>query len=312
MRLHKNPCRSRYFLSKQDLTPQPSVCSKETTPHVVDPRYPGAVDEILHLGDFWNEEKLRGHKAEIISHTKRVSRLFKIAYSQLAEAKVIKDELDGYYDEAADFAKINKIIHDIAQEIITGAPVQFETEADERHLFATAFTPGGHVHHLDTILQDVEVLYLINGDAAAIGSLIVGTLAHAVNMHGLRSEVYHCALEPEEADLLVIPALKTAVLKDITGINFNPQHLPNLSGMQVHNLNRHLNQEVLNIYDREIKCCRERLTSALCRAINYIGQAKAEHDVLEQYYIPAMDYDAINQKCQETLQRILKYAEEKS
>ncbi len=281
-----------------------------TAPHIIDPRFPGAVDEILHLGDFWDEEKLRAQKQEIITGTRRVSRLFKIAYCQLAEAYVIKNELDGYYEEATGFAGVNKIIHDIAQAITSKATAQFNFEPYERHLFATAFTPGGHVHHLDSILQDVEELHLIAGEAAAIGSKIVGIIADTVKRHGLNSEVYHCPLDPEEADLLVIPMLKTAVLKDIPGLNFKPQDMAGIKRIKVYNLDQYLNKDTLTEYRQEIKCCHERLHSALCRAIKYIAKAKAEHDILEAYYIPAMNFAAINAKRDEILQRILKYAEE--
>lgn len=276
----------------------------------MDPKNPGAVDEILHLGDYWNEQLLRKHKNEILASNARVGKLFKIAYSQLAEAKVIKDERDSYYDEATNFAGVNKFIHDIAKSIISKANMQFEQEPNERHLFATAFTPEGHAHHLDTILQDVEKLYLITGEANAIGSYIVGTIADAVNMHGLDTEVYHCTLEPEEVDLVVIPSMKIAVLKDIPTINFKPQDIPNIKQVKVFNLDQFLDQDIVAVYDTEIKCCNERLQSALCRAISYIAAAKAEHDVMERYYIPAMNFDAINTKRNEILQRILKYAEE--
>src|SRR6056297_375720 len=37
-----------------------------TAPHVVDPKNPGAVDEILHLGDFWDERKMIENKDLII------------------------------------------------------------------------------------------------------------------------------------------------------------------------------------------------------------------------------------------------------
>ncbi|WP_073166815.1 hypothetical protein [Desulfofundulus australicus] len=50
-----------------------------TTPHVVDPKNPGAVDEIVHLGDHWNEEGLRAHKKEILALNQEIGRLFKRA-----------------------------------------------------------------------------------------------------------------------------------------------------------------------------------------------------------------------------------------
>ncbi|MEG6616631.1 PRK06851 family protein [Peptococcaceae bacterium 1198_IL3148] len=281
-----------------------------TAPHVVDPKNPGAVDEILHLGEYWNEGLLRQHKNEIMATNARVGRLFKIAYSQLAEAKVIKDERDGYYDEATNFAMVNGVIHQIAKSIISKADTQFKNEPKERHLFATALTPGGNVHHLDSILQDVQTLHLITGEASAIGSYIVGTIADAINIHGLDSEVYHCALEPEEVDLVVVPSIKVAILKDIPGINFKPQDIPKIKRIEMYNLDQFIDQDILTVYDREIKCCNERLHAAICRALSYIAAAKAEHDMMEKFYISAMDFEAINAKREEMLQRILKYAEE--
>ena len=37
-----------------------------TSPHIVDPINPGAVDEIVNLGEFWNVENLEKNKDEII------------------------------------------------------------------------------------------------------------------------------------------------------------------------------------------------------------------------------------------------------
>ncbi|MTI80316.1 MAG: hypothetical protein FH758_05440 [Firmicutes bacterium] len=281
-----------------------------TAPHVVDPKNPGVVDEIIHLGDHWNEPEIRKSKEEVLASNARVGRLFEIAYSQLAEAKIIRDELNNYYDDAINYGQVNGVIHEIAKSIVSKAKIQFAEEPYERHLFATAFTPNGQAHHLDTILQDVEKLYLVSGDATATGSYVVGTIADAMHMHGLDTEVYHCAMEPEEVDLVVIPSMKTAVLKNVPGINFKPQDVASIEKVKMFNLNQFLDPDILAVYDKEIKCCHERLNSAIGRALGYIAAAKKEHDVMEEYYIPAMDFDAINARRDEILQRVLKYAEE--
>lgn len=54
------------------------VINTYTAPHVVDPKNPGAVDEIIHLGDFWDEEKMRENKEAVLKSNARVGRLFKI------------------------------------------------------------------------------------------------------------------------------------------------------------------------------------------------------------------------------------------
>ena len=42
-----------------------------TAPHIVDPVTPGAVDEIINLGQFWDEEKLKGSRWEIMRLVRR-------------------------------------------------------------------------------------------------------------------------------------------------------------------------------------------------------------------------------------------------
>ncbi|GAB6158412.1 PRK06851 family protein [Desulfotomaculum varum] len=284
-----------------------------TAPHVVDPKNPGAVDEIIHLGDFWDESKLLENKQAVLKSNARVARLFKIAYSQLAEAKVIKDELDSYYAEAINMAGVHGIIHSIAEDILEDVmedgQLQFTRVPQDRHLFATALTPQGQAHFLETVLDGVKKLYFITGEAGAIGSQVVGTIAKAMHMHGLDTEVYHCAFEPTAVDLVIMPALNIAVLKDVPGINLRIQDIPGLKKVKIKDLNQYLDRLTLSLYDKEIKCAGERFNAAIGRAISYIAAAKAEHDVMEQYYIPAMDFAAINAKRDELLARILKYAE---
>ncbi len=57
-----------------------------TAPHIVDPKNPGAVDEIVHLGDFWDEDLLRQNKEAVLKSNQRVGRLFQSAYFSLREA----------------------------------------------------------------------------------------------------------------------------------------------------------------------------------------------------------------------------------
>ncbi|MGE5507842.1 MAG: hypothetical protein ACM3RP_05080, partial [Chitinophagales bacterium] len=41
-----------------------------TAPHVVDPKHPGAIDTIVHLGDFWDEAAMRQEREAIVAATR--------------------------------------------------------------------------------------------------------------------------------------------------------------------------------------------------------------------------------------------------
>jgi len=280
-----------------------------TAPHVVDPVNPGAVSEIIHLGDYWNEAKLRAAREQILAVNRRLGRLFATAYSQLAEAKVIRDEMESYVTESMRFAPVNQLTADLTREILGERPGRYEAEPWARHLFRSAVSPDGVVHHIGSLLTEVKQLYLLKGRPGSGRSTLVEAVARAAHARGLDTEVYHCALEPHRADLVVIPAVRAAVLKDVEEVAFQPGTVPGLR-VAAYDLDVFLDRSRLAQYEVELMSAGQRFTAALNRAVWYIGEAKKTHDQLETFYIPAMDFTAVERRRDEVLQRILAYASE--
>lgn len=281
-----------------------------TAPHVVDPKNPGAVDEIIHLGDFWNEDLLRKNKEAILTTNRKVGRLFQMAYFSLQEAKAVQEEWESYITEATNFAQVNEVTTAISDAIFRGVTPNFQTQAKSRHLFATAITPEGPMNYLDTVLQDVEKLYVIKGEPGSGKATLIGKIADQARTLGLSTEVYHCSFVPQNVDIVVIPQLSTAVANLSAPISFDPNYLPKLTSCKEINLSAFVSDNVLNEYAKEIAGCRTRFEAAFNRAVNFLSRAKAEHDLMESLYVPAMDFAAINAKRDEILARVLKYAEE--
>lgn len=280
-----------------------------TKPHIVDPQYPGAVDEIVNLGDFWDENILRRAKAEIISTTRRISGHFAAAYSRLAEAKVVRDEMEGYVTGCMRFNRVDRLTAELIRDILGQTRGQSEIVPRDRHLFGTAITPEGVAHHLDSLLADVERLFLIKGMPGSGRSALVETVARAAHRKGLDTEVYHCAFEPRKTDLVIIPQIRTAVLKDVEEVGFRPEHG---SGPRIltYSLDAYLDRKALEHYAAGMMSARSRFGAALQRAVRSIREAKLTHDYLEGFYVPAMDFAAIDRKRREVTKRILEYAGE--
>ncbi|MEW6182230.1 MAG: hypothetical protein AB1500_03500 [Bacillota bacterium] len=278
-----------------------------TAPHVVDPKNPGAVDEIVNLGECWDESKMRDSKKEVLEANRRVRRLFRIAYSQLREAGVIRDELKSYITESMDFAGVNRLLCETAGLIFRGAPVQHNRVAGARRLFASTISPEGVVHHLETLLQDVQRILILRGSPGSGRSTFIARLAETANIRGIDTEVFHCAFDPREMDLLLIPALKTAVLKEVSEIRFTA---PEGLNQQTINLDGLSDPIIHSACGAEIAHARRRFDDALGRGARYIHEAKLMHDYMEGFYIPAMDFRAVEHKRTDVMSRILKYAEE--
>ncbi|WP_338832723.1 hypothetical protein MHLNE_13810 [Moorella humiferrea] len=281
-----------------------------TAPHIVDPKNPGAVDEIIHLGDYWDESKIAAHKEEIIKANTRVSRLFQIAYSALREAKVIRDEWESYISECMIESQVNKAVANLLQAIFNGVAPRYDRPAKTRHLFATAITPDGIITgHVESLLQDVQQLYTISGEPGSGVAQVLARIAELAHEKGLHTEIYHCPFNPRNIDLVIIPEIKTAAMNVQPPHTYDPSSLPELMAMKL-NLTAYIDRDKLGTYAHEISSAAYRYQACLDRAVAYIRQAKLTHDYIESFYIPAMNFEAINAKRQEVLQRILNYAAE--
>lgn len=277
-----------------------------TAPHVVDPRNPGAVDAILHLGDHWNEEGLRNNKREILESNMEVGRLFRRAYGYLASAKVFLDQVESYYQDtkALNVGELDKLCLDLVHEIFEGKTRETNSPR-ARHLFATAITPKGPESHLNTIVDHLSKRYIISGDDGTGKTTLVARLMDAAMMRGFNVEAFHCALTPKQIDHLFIPALDLAIINSVEPHFYMPA--PNdvvIDTMQF--VNPIMNSQYL----AEKIVAREMYRRSMELAIEFIAKAKAEHDKMEAFYVPYMNFDEINARREKTLSRILEIAEE--
>ena len=137
-----------------------------TAPHIIDPQNPGAVDEIINLGAYWDSGAIKRHRDKIIETNAEVGRLFKRAYRYLAAARCVMDEvtvhIGAHTDPAGAYREAERII---AQEMAALPAV--DVPGKVRKMFASAITPLGIVHYLDTLCGSRFKIYTIKNNWGA-------------------------------------------------------------------------------------------------------------------------------------------------
>ena len=277
-----------------------------TAPHVVDPKNPGAVDEILHLGDFWKEDGMRANKRQILENNALVGKLFARAYQYLAAAKCIYDDMVVIHQEATNAAGVYLELEKIVAAEFAAWPIS-DKMGKVRKLFASAITPGGLCNYLETIISSHKNIYIIKG-AAGTGTqvLLSKVVEHAVR-RGFDAEAYYCPMEPEhKVEHVVIPKLSLAFTTS------NKYHSVDINTDKVVDLNGYIHKAVLEKHKDALKYDVETFDAILDKAVATIKKAKETHDVLETFYIPNMKFDEVQVCWEKTLARILAYAEEVS
>ena len=134
-----------------------------TAPHIVDPKNPGAIDEIINLGEYWNEEELEKNKKEIIECNKEISSYFSRCYKFLKSAESIYYDIEEKYKDCMDFGKVNKLTENFIENIFKDIENKGEYKRP-RHLFGTAITPISHIDYADSLLSEADRVYYLNGE----------------------------------------------------------------------------------------------------------------------------------------------------
>ena len=108
-----------------------------TSPHLTDPITPGAVDRIINLGEYWNEEGITVNKGEIIDLNEESSRWYRIAYNYLNAAKSIFRSLEEVYNNAVETGEIYRLVAGIIDKEYGEYPISM-SPGRQKKFFASA------------------------------------------------------------------------------------------------------------------------------------------------------------------------------
>lgn len=274
-----------------------AVMLDATAPHIVDPKNPGAIDEILDLGQFWDRKGIEDNKEEVLACNKEVSRFFKMGFKYFEAAAPIAYEIQSKNIDCMNFGEINKLTTELINNIFESCIPNKEYKPTI-HLFGSALSPIGHVEYTDTILKDINNIYYLEGDLGTGKSTLLNKIASRSEEYGIEAEVFHTPLLPEKIETIVIKDLDIAITTSKLFKDNNKKTI---------NLNLFMDEEKHKKYKEELKFSNNILNELVNYGLLNINKAKEEHDKLEEYYIPNMDFEKINELKDLLIKRIISY-----
>lgn len=272
-----------------------------TAPHVVDPKFPGCLDEILHLGDFWQEDKMVANKSAIMECSREIGKYFQRGYRILRAAKSLYDDWEVINSEAMDYKLANIKAAELINEIFAG--VIGIGAGKVRKLFASAITPEGPVNYLSSIVGTMPNRYIITGEPGTGKSTLVQKVLDTAIAKGLNAEAYYCPLDPQKVEHLLIPAIGVSIATS-TG----PHAYSDNEARRIINMNECLQVNILAKYTAEKTFAQTTFHELFTKTTECIQRAKKLHDLLETYYVPNMNFTGVQQLWETTRDRVLAYA----
>ena len=242
-----------------------------TAPHIVDPVAPGAKDGILNLGVCLDEESLAEHAEEIGQVSREISACYAQAYRYLKAAKQLRDDAAAVYRAALPEAQ-KRMLEREWVSLLPSAEAGSET-----HVFAQAITWKGVLQRLDAVLSDTA--YCLDTPWGFDTNSVLQSVWQAANRRELLRAAYH---DPLEADKLAHVT--------VGGVCFTSAVIP---GAAV--FTPVFDPDVLRREASRLAFDRAAFDLMQNQAVEALAQAKARHDVLERFYIDAMDYDQLDE-----------------
>lgn len=270
-----------------------------TAPHVIDPQYPGCVERIINLGQFWDHQLIAARREAIVELTDQNKACYPRVYHYLKAAAELHEDMYDINSSCTDFDRVNRIADDLIDTIFA-EQTRPRRRGKVRRLFASAYTPQGQVNELHNIMEDFPHQYIIKGEPGTGRDLILERIASHAAASGYDVEAYPCPIVPKRLDHVALPQLGTAV------ISCHAPHIYERNGADVINLNDCLDQAKRSAYQYTLHKDFVLFDELINLALKQLRRAKAIHDELEQQYIPHMDFSRLEQVKEEILSDILR------
>lgn len=263
-----------------------------TAPHIIDPINPGIIDEIIHLGDFWDEEGLKKYHSQIIETNPKVGKSFKRVYNYLKAAKHLHDDWIMFNQKYKDDVLINKVKEEIKNHLFTYN--DFSKLGEKRELFISAFTPNGIVTYIDSLIQLTDKVFVLKGGPGLGKSEILSFITEEAIKRGYNTTILHDPLTVNRIEHIYIPELKAIIVteNEITKKKFESSFVYDLE---------------INKNNKEIERTIELFYLLIEEGIKHLVNSKKLHDELENYYVPNMKFDLIKNKTDEVIKKIESY-----
>lgn len=267
-----------------------------TSPHTLEPKYPGAVESTLDLGQFRNDSVLKENREEIIRLTKENSYRHKKCIDFLSAAKAAQNDTLAVALSAMRIERLHKFSEKLAANKLKSFS---DGLGKVQKRFLGAVTPVGITMFYDTFADLCENKIVLNDSYGCASGVIIKILSMKAVEQGLDCILCYCTQSPQfNPEHLIIPSLSLGFFTS------NAYHNSQFENVQKIDCSRFFNSELLSRHKNRLAFNRRSRDDFLSAAIERLKEAKAIHDELESYYISSMDYDGLQEYSERVINEI--------
>ena len=269
-----------------------------TAPHTRDPKLPGAAEEIVNLGEFWQTKALQEHRGEIAQLCQSKSALYSEAYEYLYAA----GELERLLREDAVRFILSEKLESAADRLLSQAMHSAKlgrkrgSEAGSPSIRAVSAISTHGIVRFDSYREMPGRLCAVI-DVMGTAPFMFDALLKSAKRMGLEVIRAPMPLDPDLTEAIRLPELQLSIISGDESAYDNDVRLINMA--------RFIDREAIEREDRKRrrllgKCSRELIDGALSK----LARIRALQSDLEKIYIAAMDFAAVDEYAAALIGRI--------
>ena len=267
-----------------------------TSPHVIEPRYPAAVERYVNLGQFYDIAAAKNAREEIIQHTNFCSDAYRRAYRALSAAAQMEESAYGLLIEGFDNEKLMRRTEGIITREIRGKGSGAKTQ----YRFMGSVTHKGDICRYDTVESICPKVYQIH-DSYGFADPMLQKILYAAQGRNYGAVVCPDPEHMERVMHLLIPELGVAFLtiKGDTKCSYASYRRVHVDAMVSQTDRKH--------WKGRLSFLRKMAQTLRDEGIATLKEAKVAHDALEEVYRPHVDFAGLDQLATEEINRIDSY-----
>lgn len=295
LRCHLCPCSSDPNSLDAVIFPDVKVMLLDgTAPHIVEPKYPGACEEIINLGECWDAKKLINNREAIIEVTKENKEFHRKAGSYLAAAGCVLSDTFEVANASLQEDKAIKFARKLSKKYLK----KTKLKGIEWVRYLSGITPKGLIFYGSTLEKMVDTKIVISDEFGAASARIMGELRQDALNRGYEIISCFCPMKPKtKVEHIIIPSLRLAFCTKNRFHNI-------ASDERIIHARRFMDVKRLHEQRARLNFNRKIVAEFLNLSSDALNDAKEAHDRLEALYIQAMDYKKLNEVTKQIIIKI--------
>ena len=264
-----------------------------TSPHVLEPKYPAAVDRYVDLGRFYDLTAAKAAAEEVKAHTHDYQAAYVRAYRSLKAARQVELDAMTAVAQTFDAGRAERRVEGIIARELRGRRGRRGKTARR---FLGSITHKGYLWRFDSVDTLCPKVYEFS-DSWELAAPYLARLHEAATAQGWDTILCMSPEAPGQAEHLLIPGLGLAFVTSRPGMDYGKKPY------------RRIRLDAMAEPSGKARLRFQTRMTALLReeGITALKEAKASHDALEAVYNPYVDFDGVRALAALEAGRLLSY-----